>query len=59
MSSQPRPADLAKYQARLGELNATREIYRSDGNQDKVRATNRLIQAQMKWIKRAMTKVEE
>jgi hypothetical protein len=57
MSSQPRPADLAKYQARLSELIAAKEAYRAQHDDDKVKALNRQIQAQMKWMKKALTRV--
>jgi hypothetical protein len=59
MSSQPRPTDLAKYQARLGELTAAREVFRAQHDDHKVQALNRQIMAQTKWIKRALTQATE
>jgi hypothetical protein len=53
MSSQPRPADIAKYQAKLAELIAARDAFRVQHNDHKVKAVSRRIQAQLKWIKRA------
>jgi hypothetical protein len=53
MSSQPRPADMARYQTRLNELVAARDSFRAAHNDHKVRALNRQIQAQLKWIRKA------
>jgi hypothetical protein len=44
---------MARYQARLNELVAARERFRAAHNDHKVRALNRKIQAQMKWIRKA------
>jgi hypothetical protein len=53
MSSQPKPADMARYQARLNELVAARDTFRSAHDDHKARALNRKIQAQLKWIRKA------
>jgi hypothetical protein len=53
MSSSPNPARIVEYQARLAELIATRDGFRAQHNDHKVRLLNRQIRAQMRWIKRA------
>jgi hypothetical protein len=53
MSSNPNPARLADYQAKLAELVAARESYRAQHNDHKVKFLNRQIQAQLKWIRKA------
>jgi hypothetical protein len=53
MSSTPNAARIAEYQAKLGELIAARESFRSQHNDHKVRLLNRQIRAQMKWIRKA------
>jgi hypothetical protein len=53
MSSQPKPANMALYQARLNELVAARDTFRAAHNDHKVRALNRKIQAQLRWIRKA------
>jgi hypothetical protein len=44
---------MARYQARLNELVAARDTFRAAHNDHKVRALNRKIQAQLKWIRKA------
>jgi hypothetical protein len=59
MSSTPDPARLAQYQAKLAELFAVRDAYRAQRNDHKVRLLNRQIRAQVKWIRKARSLVEE
>jgi hypothetical protein len=53
MSSNPNPARIAGYRAKLADLIATRNAFRDQGNDHKVKGLNRQIEAQLKWIKRA------
>jgi hypothetical protein len=54
MSSIPNPARIAEYQARLAELVEARDGFRAQHNDHRVRALNRQIRAQLKWIRRAV-----
>lgn len=54
MSSRPNPARLADYQAKLAQLMAAREEARTGHDDHRVRALNRQIRAQLKWIRKAV-----
>jgi hypothetical protein len=53
MSSTPNPARIDEYRTKLADLIATRNTFRDQGKDHKVKFVNRQIQAQLKWIKRA------
>ena len=56
MSSTPDPARLAQYQAKLAELVSTRDSYRAQHNDHRVKLLNRQIRAQVKWIRQAQSR---
>ena len=56
MSSTPDPARIAQYQAKLAELVSTRDSYRTQHNDHKVKLLNRQIRAQAKWIRKAQSR---
>ncbi len=53
MSSTPNPNLIAVYEAKLAELIATRDAYRAQHKDHRVRLLNRQIRSQLKWIKKA------
>jgi hypothetical protein len=57
VSSTPNPARLDQYQAKLAELVAARDSYRAQHLDQKVYALNRQIRAQIKWIRKAVSRM--
>jgi len=55
VSSTPKPERIVEYEAKLGELLATREAYAAQHNSQQVRVLNRQIRSQRRWIKKART----
>ncbi len=53
MSSTPNPDLIVVYEAKLGELVATRDAYRAQHKDHRVRLLNRQIRSQLRWIKKA------
>jgi hypothetical protein len=53
MSSTPKPDLIGMYEAKLAELIATRDAYRGQHDDHRVRLLNRQIRSQRTWIKRA------
>ena len=53
MSSTPTPNLIVVYDAKLAELVATRDAYRAQHKDHRIRLLNRQIRSQLKWIKKA------
>jgi hypothetical protein len=53
VSSTPNPDLITVYEAKLAELVATRDAYRAQHKDHRVRLLNRQIRSQLKWIKKA------
>jgi hypothetical protein len=53
VSSTPNPNLITVYEAKLAELIATRDAYRAQHDDHRVRLLNRQIRSQRNWIKRA------
>ena len=53
MRSTPNPNLIAVYEAKLSELVASRDAYRAQHKDHRVRLLNRQIRSQLNWIKKA------